>query len=86
MKTNPGELYSLRDMDVAASHHRSPPMAHGWIGRRKNHKMYIKQWRGGSLLFKGGEWLDAYLAEHPNMAAYQRNSDKPIQFTPQEVA
>ena len=65
MKTDANKYYKIRNMDEA---HGS---IDGWLGCRKNGAFYLKRFRGGASLFKGGSKLDDALYKHPNFEVYE---------------
>ncbi len=65
MKTDPSKEYNIRNMDEA---HGS---IDGWVGCRKNGSLFLKRFRGGASIYKGGSKLDCALHEHPNFKVYE---------------
>jgi len=65
MKTNPNKEYNLRNMDHTYGD------IDGWIGHRKNGKLYLKRFRGGASVFKGSFKLDCALFKHKNFKAFE---------------
>lgn len=76
MPTDPDKYYNLRDM-TTISPMKGQEMFNGWFGKRTSGKRFYKQFRKNCSVFKGGENLDDYLKEHPDIKAYQVGRNEP---------
>ena len=65
MRTDPNKEYNIRNMDEAHGN------IDGWIGCRKSGDLFLKRFRGGASVFKGGSRLDTKLHKYSNFNAYE---------------